>query len=147
MDSKSQTGFKNMAQCVIKEYGAFQPDGVSIPLNGVSNQGRWKVLVAARIRTHAVLGENVADNGGLREAWIAYKQWVQENGPDNPLPGLEKYSNDQLFFISFGGSWCGAEKPEVKSFALDEIRTHALTWGRNLGVVFQQRSNFGPLCT
>ena len=49
-------------------------------------------------------GENVADNGGVREGYRAYKNFLKRSmdGKEEPkLPGLQKYTNDQLFFISF----------------------------------------------
>ncbi|CAN8033064.1 unnamed protein product, partial [Ixodes persulcatus] len=50
------------------------------------------------------LRENIADNGGIR---IAYKVALENALIRTPasrvkLPGLEKYSTEQLFFISFG---------------------------------------------
>ena len=47
-------------------------------------------------------GENIADNGGVREALRALKMLEEDQGKPEPgLPGLQNYSNDQLFFISF----------------------------------------------
>ena len=49
-------------------------------------------------------GENVADNGGLREGYRAYQNYIQRElrGEEEPkLPGLQTYTNHQLFFISF----------------------------------------------
>lgn len=47
--------------------------------------------------------ENIADIGGLKTAFRTYKAWSnQDNYEKDNLPGLEKYSNDQLFFMNFG---------------------------------------------
>lgn len=46
------------------------------------------------------VGENIADNGGLRTAYSAYVKWTEENGEEKPLPVLG-LNTKQLFFISF----------------------------------------------
>ena len=46
-------------------------------------------------------GENIADNGGLKASFKAYRMWVEQNGEEPPLPGLN-LSHDQLFFLGFG---------------------------------------------
>lgn len=46
-------------------------------------------------------GENIADNGGITQAFGAYRQWVKDNSKEPALPGLTNYTNEQLFFVSF----------------------------------------------
>jgi len=43
------------------------------------------------------LGENIADNGGLKASFHAYKS-IEDKG--FPLPGLN-ITHDQLFFVAF----------------------------------------------
>ena len=50
-------------------------------------------------------GENIADNGGIKESYLAYKQWVAQNGEEPKLPGLY-YSPEQMFWISAAQTWC-----------------------------------------
>ena len=45
------------------------------------------------------------DNGGMRESFRAYKQQLSTNG-EASLPGLSKYTSDQLYFMSYGRVWC-----------------------------------------
>ncbi len=50
-----------------------------------------------------LLGENIADNGGIKLSYLAYEKHKQHTlNTDNNLrlPGLD-YNNDQLFFIAF----------------------------------------------
>lgn len=57
------------------------------------------------------VGENIADNGGLREAYKAYQIYSEKNGRRR-LPGeLGQYTNDQLFFLAAGRIWCTKERP------------------------------------
>ena len=57
-------------------------------------------------------GENIADNGGLRETFRAYQFYVAANGAEPQLPGLEQFTSEQLFFLTYANIWCGTETPE-----------------------------------
>jgi len=74
------------ALCFVKQYDKFKI-GSKYQLNG----------------THT-LGENMADNVGLKQSWKAYKSNNIGEGFD--LPGLIDYSNDQIFFLSYANVWC-----------------------------------------
>lgn len=57
------------------------------------------------------LGENIADNGGLKAAFRAYEKWAEVN-PEPRLPGLNLTSK-QLFFVGFAQVWCSISTPEA----------------------------------
>ena len=59
-----------------------------------------------QLKGRQTLGENIADNGGLKSAYNAFRQWTQEHGSEALLPGL-RYNHNQLFFIAFAqASFC-----------------------------------------
>ncbi|CAH2230124.1 jg19597 [Pararge aegeria aegeria] len=67
------------------------------------------------------LGENIADNGGVREAFGALKEHLYKYGEEPKLPGFEHLSSEQLFFLSYGNLWCGVQtKESLKSELSDE---------------------------
>jgi len=47
------------------------------------------------------LDENIADNGGLREALWAYRKFINEHDEEPKLPGLEEFNSEQLFYLAF----------------------------------------------
>ncbi|KAK9498965.1 hypothetical protein O3M35_003496 [Rhynocoris fuscipes] len=59
------------------------------------------------------LGENIADDGGVRDALAAYKSYVKKNGKEAKLPGFKNYTHDQLFFLSFANMWCSEYSDEA----------------------------------
>ncbi|XP_012288606.1 neprilysin-2 isoform X3 [Orussus abietinus] len=83
------------AECIIHQYGNYTVEEVGLKLNGINTQG-----------------ENIADNGGIKEAYLAYNEWVRRNGQEPKLPGLS-YSPKQLFWISAANTWCSAYRPEA----------------------------------
>lgn len=50
-------------------------------------------------------GENIADNGGIKEAYYAYLRWTERNHVEPHLPGLS-YSPRQMFWLSAAQTWC-----------------------------------------
>jgi predicted metalloendopeptidase len=45
----------------------------------------------------------------VRESFRAYKNYVKEKGSEPRLPGLEKFSPEQLFFLSYAKVWCSKQ--------------------------------------
>ncbi|EEB19488.1 endothelin-converting enzyme, putative [Pediculus humanus corporis] len=87
--------FINRAQCIIHQYGNYTAEEVDLKLNGINTQG-----------------ENIADNGGIKEAYRAYVKWSERNGEEKMLPGLP-YTPRQLFWISAANTWCCKYRPEA----------------------------------
>ena len=63
-------------------------------------------------------GENIADIGGVKEAYVAYKAWEAEHGATAPV--AEGLTNDQVFFVAWAQNWCtlateGADRIQVAS--------------------------------
>lgn len=62
-----------------------------------------KPFFDCQIDGEKTLDENIADNLGLLLAYRAYKNYVKDQGEEKMLlPGFEKFTNEQLFFIAYG---------------------------------------------
>ncbi len=77
----------------------------------VSDQfSKFEVEPGVHVNGQLTLGENIADLGGVKEAYSAYKAWEAKHGAPPPaVPGL---TNDQLLFVSFAQVWCSVQTPE-----------------------------------
>ncbi len=83
--------FEKRAECFIKEYSAFTPvDGVH--LNG-----------------KLTLGENTADNGGARLAFMALMKSLE----GKPQPKIQGFTPQQRFFLGYSQLWCENVRPEL----------------------------------
>ena len=56
------------------------------------------------------LTENIADRGGIKVAYAAYRKLVDEHGDEPRLPGLS-FTPDQLFFLSTAQISCSVQHP------------------------------------
>ncbi|KAG0165707.1 hypothetical protein DFQ28_006795 [Apophysomyces sp. BC1034] len=91
--------FDAKSQCFVKQYGEFHvqgPDNKPYNVNG-----------------KMTLGENLADNGGLSVAYMAYKQAAKDKSEQKRLPGLQHLSSDALFFVNFGRMWCTRDRSRM----------------------------------
>ena len=80
--------FEERADCTAKEYSNFvavKDDKGEVKLNG-----------------KLTLGENTADNGGLKLAYMALTE-ILTHAPVKPIDG---YTPQQRFFLSYGQIWC-----------------------------------------
>ncbi|CAK9811556.1 Nep1 [Anthophora quadrimaculata] len=66
------------------------------------------------------LGENIADNGGLREAVIAYERWKARHGQEPLLPGFTHFTHEQLVFLGFAHVWCESYTPSSLKWILQD---------------------------
>ncbi|ACO33545.1 MULTISPECIES: M13 family metallopeptidase [Acidobacterium] len=95
---QDRKAFDQRTDCEVKEYGGFQP----IP--GVHLNGRL------------TLGENTADNGGLRIAYQALKTTLAKQGKTlNEKVG--GYTEAQRYFIAFAQIWCENRTPQVAALS------------------------------
>ncbi|XP_052821500.1 neprilysin-1-like [Mya arenaria] len=94
--------FHRRNQCIINQYSNVQLEQIGKNIDGKNTQG-----------------ENIADNGGLKQAYRAYKKYELIHGVEPLLPGLNM-THDQLFFLNFAQIWCGNMRDKA---ALEKIRT------------------------
>ncbi|KAK3828382.1 MAG: hypothetical protein J3Q66DRAFT_434922 [Benniella sp.] len=122
--NSSVEAFHDRANCFVDQYSKFTvpgPDGKEHAIDG-----------------QKTLGENIADNGGIKkafESWLArYRSDPRSTKYNNKrLPGLEKYTPEQMFFIQYGRTWCSKSRPEAWEKNLEDEHSPA-KW-RIIGVV------------
>ncbi|OQV19453.1 Neprilysin-11 [Hypsibius exemplaris] len=77
------------------------------------------ILPEGRVNGFLTLGENIADNGGVKEAFSAYQLYSKRKGMVEPLlPGFESYTQEQMFFIGYAQVWCGADREKSLRLSL-----------------------------
>jgi len=64
----------------------------------------------------AKLPENLADNGGLKIAYNAFKANEYIHGADKRLPA-STFTTDQLFYIGFAQTWCSLTSSDTKDIS------------------------------
>ncbi len=80
--------FKSRTECEANEYEGFT------------------VAPGAHLNGHFTLGENTADNGGLRIAYQALMSVLAKEGPGAEDAKIDGYTPAQRYFLSFGQIWC-----------------------------------------
>ena len=78
--------FEERVACVVEQYDAYE------------------ALPGKHINGELTAGENIADIGGVKEAYFAYQTWAAEQGGDPPV--AEGMTNEQVFFVAWAQNWC-----------------------------------------
>jgi endothelin-converting enzyme/putative endopeptidase len=121
--AEDEKKFNQKTDCEVAEYGQFSVPG------GVKVNGKL------------TLGENTADNGGLRLAYIALLADAKQKSIDLNAKSKDGYTSQQQFFIGFAQNWCGDMRPETER-VLAQTDPHSPNKFRVLGVV-RNISEFG----
>ncbi len=87
--------FTAKAACIVDEYAQFSVGDTK--LNG-----------------KLTLGENTADNGGLRLAYMAFLARAAEQGIDLDKQSSDGYTPVQQMFLGFAQDWCSNWRPELE---------------------------------
>jgi putative endopeptidase len=89
--------FEKRAACLVDEYGAFSP------------------VEGSKINGKLTLGENTADNGGLRVAYMGLQEALKGKGK-----AIDGFTPEQRLFLGFAQVWCENVSPQ-------EARNRAMT--------------------
>jgi len=115
--------FNTMTDCEVHEYGNFT------------------AVDDVKVNGQLTLGENTADNGGLRLAYMAFLADAKRKGIDMTAKDDSGYTPEQEFFMAFGQDWCGAWRPQLTRL-LVQTDPHSPDFIRVNGVV-QNLTPFG----
>lgn len=93
--------FKERTECVADEYNKFQ------------------VAPGQDLNGHLTLGENTADNGGIRIAYQALMTTLRDENKSTTAE-IDGYTPAQRFFVSFGQVWCQNQREQA---AVNQAKT------------------------
>ncbi|XP_050024783.2 neprilysin-21-like isoform X1 [Dermacentor andersoni] len=92
--NKTREKFLEKTKCFNEQYGNITDERLKVKLDG-----------------KRTVGENTADNGGIHQAYHAYRAWAKKHKVKS-LPGLQNFTADQMFFISVALTWCNNPRPK-----------------------------------
>ncbi|PSN50280.1 hypothetical protein C0J52_02845 [Blattella germanica] len=105
-------------KCFTEQYDNFEWDGEE--LNG-----------------KLTLSENLADSGGLNTALYAYRNYMEARAEEPKLPGLEEFTNEQLFFLAYANSYCSTLTKRGRQLSMQ--MSHPPNYFRVLGPLMNSK--------
>lgn len=78
---------------------------------------RFEAVPGLKLDGQLSLGENTADNGGLRIAYRALQDVQARQAPEQQPTIIDGYSEDQRFFLGYAQAWC-----ETRTEAYQRVR-------------------------
>ncbi|RWS19238.1 Peptidase-like protein [Leptotrombidium deliense] len=96
--------YQKKVKCFVDQYNEFTEPVTGEKVNGT-----------------LTTGENIADNGGIFQSFVAYKLYASLSKPelDKKLPSpMSKYTKDQIFYIAFANTYCNNDSPDYLRYQL-----------------------------
>jgi predicted metalloendopeptidase len=90
---ETEREFGRRTQCLIDQYGSYEVSG------------------GTRINGANTVGENIADIGGVKLSFAAYRR-VRAAASERLV--AEGFNEDQQFFLGFGQAWCAKLRPDLE---------------------------------
>ena len=84
-NNETDATYRETERCIVEQYSNYTYEQVNMTLNGNTTRS-----------------EDIADIAGTELAFLAYKQWLKMHGDEARLPLLNRYTSEQMFFLSFG---------------------------------------------
>lgn len=122
-DNATTANYEKKASCFVKQYGNYTFKDEKGGLEKVSGE--------------ATMEENIADGGGISASYSAWKQRAKVQ-PNQRLPGLEAFTADQLFFLSYARTWCAVVDPALAA-SEQRFDVHSPRDARILGTLSNSR--------
>ncbi|KAI4465580.1 zinc metalloprotease family m13 neprilysin-related [Holotrichia oblita] len=93
--NETKKAYNEKVKCVIEQFNNFKAEEINMQVNGENT-----------------LPENIADIGGIKNAYSAYEKILKEVGEEPNLPGLN-YNNRQMFWLAAGTAGCAKLRNEA----------------------------------
>jgi predicted metalloendopeptidase len=100
---------------------------------------KYEAVPGVHLDGQLTLGENIADIGGVKLAHAAYQIWKQQQvaGKRAVQTQIEGFTDEQVYYIAYGQSWCEAIRPETLE-TMAHTNPHSPAKWRVNGVIVDQ---------
>ncbi|XP_066593232.1 neprilysin-like [Prorops nasuta] len=112
-DEQMDKEYITRADCFLKQYSSFSLEAENGTVQVYDNKN---------------LDESISDYTDMHNLYKAFESWRKnKETPDAKIPGLEDYTEDQMFFLSKATTWCENIRP---SYVVKQIKTDEHITGR-----------------
>lgn len=113
--------YDEKVQCIIDQYSSYRVPEIESYFN----------IAEFHLNGNFSQKEDIADNGGVKLSYRAYRNWLKDNDIKQSSIGLHKFTTDKLFFIVYAQTFCSSERPtqsknkvESGKYSLERFRVN-----------------------
>lgn len=96
-----------------------------------SRYSNFAVYKDQKVRGNETVNENLADIGGIKLAFNAYRNHLRRSGlkGEHRLPGLQQFNHEQMFWISYANVGLEEEREFAAAFRFSNSDVLAADFG------------------